>query len=287
MTNLTYILNLDPNKLENMELAWDYKNGFIINTQNGEVVGEILYIDPTTGFENQLEDEIKFSHYNFMLTKIRLTSAQRLAWRRAWLYLKSHGYDIDPVLLAKIIRRIYESKRGASPNAKIASATALSLRISGYTMNIKQVCQEFELDDKECNEVFEIIRELVKDGMPLPAENRYIKIMNMIQQFPDKEVATVAMRLLKYAKIDGRSSASVVATLVYIADLLLNRDITMKSIAEFYKISEASIRNNYKGKIMPVSVTLTKANVAEAIYIPKKICKDLEDFKLSPKVVCV
>ena len=279
---------LDPNKLENknIELVWDYKNGCIINAITGEVVGEIMVADYTMGFEDQHEEEVN-RHYSLMIPRVRLTNAQRSAWRRAWLYLKSHGYDIDPVLLAKIIRRIYESKRGASPNAKIASATALSLRINGYSVDIKQICKEFELGDKECNEVFEVIRELIKDGMPLPAENRYIKIMNMIQQFPDKEVASVAMRLLKYAKIDGRSSASVVATLVYVAGLLLNRDITMESVAEFYKVSEASIRNNYKGKIMPISVTLTKANVAEAIYIPKKICKDLEDFTLSPKVVCV
>lgn len=278
-----YILNQKPNA---DELAWDYKNGFIINTQNGEVVGEILYIDPTTGFENQLEDKIKFSHYNFMLTKIRLTSAQRLAWRRAWLYLKSHGYDIDPVLLAKIIRQIYESKRGASLNAKIASATALSLRISGYTMDIKQVCQEFELNEKECNQVHEVLKEVFKDGVHIPAENRYLKILDMIQQHPDKEVASVAMRLLMRAKIDGKSRASVASTLIYVAGLLLDKDVTMKSVAEFYGVSDASIRNN-KEKILPITVKLTKANAVEAIYIPKKICKDLEDFKLSPKVVCV
>jgi len=279
---------LDPNKLENknIELVWDYKNGCIINVITGEVVGEIMVADYTMGFEDQHEEEGVNRHYSLMIPRVRLTNAQRSAWRRAWLYLKSHGYDIDPVLLAKIIRRIYESKRGASPNAKIASATALSLRINGYSVDIKQICKEFELGDKECNEVFEVIRELIKDGMPLPAENRYIKIMNMIQQFPDKEVASVAMRLLKYAKIDGKPIASIASTLIYIAGLLIDKNITMKSIAELYKVSDASIRNN-KEKILPITIKLSKAKVVEAIYIPKKICKDLEDFTLSPKVVCV
>jgi len=270
-----------------MDLVWDYKNGFIINTQNGEVVGEILYIDPTTGFENQLEDKIKFSHYSLMIPRVRLTRAQRLAWRRAWLYLKSHGYDIDPVLLAKIIRQIYESKRGASPNAKIASAAALSLRISGYTVDIKQICKEFELDEEECRQVYDVLREVFKDGVPLPAENRYMKILNLVNQFPDKEVAAVAMRLLRYAKIDGRSSASVVATLVYVAGLLLGKDVTMKMVAEFYNVNEVSIRNNYRGKVLPISVSQTRAGVVTEIRIPDKICRDLEDFKLSPKVACV
>ena len=287
MTNLSYALYLDPDKLENKSLVWDYRNGYVIDADSGEVIGEIMVADRSMSFENDLEDEERFVHYKVLRSYIDLTIHQRHTWGKVWSYLRSRNYDVDPVLLAKIVKQIYKSKRSASPDVKVVSATILSLRMSGYNVDIKQVCQEFELNEEECNQVYEVLREVFKDGMSIPAENRYTKILSLIDQYPDKEVTSLAVRLLKYAKIDGKSSASVASTLIYIAGLLIDKNITMKSVAEFYKVSEASIRNNYKGRLLPITVRLTNANVAEVIYVPKKICRDLEDFKLSSKVICV
>jgi transcription initiation factor TFIIIB Brf1 subunit/transcription initiation factor TFIIB len=283
---LSYIY-LDPDKLEEIELVWDYKNGYIIDADSGEVVGEIMVADPTMSFENELEDELKFNHYKVLRQYVDLTPNQRRTWGKAWLYIKSRGYNVDPYILAKIVKQIYESKRKASPKTKTASATILALRISGYSINIEQICRELELDEKECNQVYDVLREMRKDGVPIPTENRYAKILNLVNQFPDKEVTTVAQKLLKYAKIDGKPSTSVASTLIYVASLLLGKDITMKRVAEFYNVSEVSIRNNYKGKVLPISVTQTRAGVVTEIRIPSSICRELEDFRLSPKVICI
>jgi len=287
LSNLSYIYN--PHSIKpDTELVWDYKNGYIIDADSGEVVGEIMVADPTMSFENELEDELKFNHYEILRQYVDLTPNQRRTWGKAWLYIKSHGYDVDPYILAKIVKQIYESKRSASPKTKTVSATILALRISGYSTNIEQICRELELDEEECRQVYDVLREVYKDGVPIPTENRYIKISSLIQRFPDKEVATVAQKLLKYAKIDGKPSTSVASTLIYVASLLLSKpDITMKRVAEFYNVNEVSIRNNYRGKVLPISVTQTRAGVVTEIRIPNKICRDLENFRLSPKVVCI
>lgn len=286
MTNLSYIYNPHLLKPES-ELVWDYRNGYIIDSATGEVVGEILYADHTMGFENSLENEERFVHYNVLRSYIDLTSYQRRVWGYAWEYIKSRGYDVDPYVLAKVVRLVYGVKANAPVDAKAVATIVVALRMHGYSIDVEKVCQENGLSREECGKVFEILRELIKSGVRIPAENRYEKIMNLIQQFPDKEVASLAVRLLKYAKIDGKPTTSVVATLIYVAGLLLDKGITMKDLAKLYEVSEVRIRNNYKGKILPIMVRLTNANVAEAIYVPKKICKDLEDFKLSQKVVCV
>ena len=286
MSDLSYIYS--PHSIKpDTELVWDYKNGYIIDADSGEVVGEIMVADPTMSFENELEDELKFNHYKVLRQYVDLTPNQRRTWGKAWLYIKSRGYDVDPYILAKIVKQIYESKRNASPKTKTVSATILALRISGYSINIEQICRELEVDEKECNQVYNVLREVYKDGVPIPTENRYAKILNLVNQFPDKEVTTVAQKLLKYAKIDGKPSTSVASTLIYIAGLLLGKDITMKRVAEFYNVSEISIRNNYKGKVLPITVTQTRAGVVTEIRIPSSICRELEDFRLSPKVICI
>jgi transcription initiation factor TFIIIB Brf1 subunit/transcription initiation factor TFIIB len=127
---------------------------------------------------------------------------------------------------------------------------------------------------------------MFKEGIAIPAENRYAKILKMVEQFPDREVATVAQRLLRYAKIDGKASTSVASTLVYIAGLLLGKQgTTMQRVAQFYGVSEASIRNNYR-RILPITVVQNKAKLVSEIRVPKKMCRELKEFQLSQKVVC-
>jgi transcription initiation factor TFIIIB Brf1 subunit/transcription initiation factor TFIIB len=273
----------NPDKYEN--LVWDYKTGTIIDAETGEIVGEILYTDAVMGFRD-IDKEEGFEHYAVLRQRVWLTDDQKRVWGKAWRYIVTSGLDVDPYLLARVVKHVFGANSKAPTAVKVAVAVVVALRMSGKPADVRGICRDLELEPKRCDKVFEVIRVMFKEGIAIPAENRYAKILKMVEQFPDKEVVAVAQRLLRHAKIDGKPSASIASTLIYIAGLLIDKNITMKSIAELYKVSDASIRNN-KEKILPITIKLSKANVVEAIYIPKKICKDLEDFTLSPKVVCV
>jgi transcription initiation factor TFIIIB Brf1 subunit/transcription initiation factor TFIIB len=279
---------IDPNKYEgkNLEnLVWDYKSGTIIDATSGEVVGEILYADSTMGFRNLDKEEESFEHYGVLRQRIRLTSNQKRVWGEAWMHIVTSGLDVDPYLLARVVRRVFSASNKAPTAVKVAVAVVVALRMSGKPADVREVCRDLELEEK-CDMVYAVIMEMFREGVTIPAENRYAKVLKMIEQFPDREVAMVAQRLLKYAKIDGKASTSVASTLVYIAGLLLGKQgATMQRAAQFYSVSKASIRNNYR-RILPITVVQNKAKLVSEIRVPKKMCRELEEFQLSPKVVC-
>ena len=276
---------IDLDKYENENLVWDYKTGTIIDAETGEVVGEILYADAVMGFRSLGKEEEDFEHYAVLRQRVWLTSSQRSVWGKAWMYIVSREPGVDPYLLARVVRHVFGANSKAPTAVKVAVAIVVALRMSGKPADIREVCRDLELENK-CDMVYAVIREMFKEGITIPSENRYAKILKMVELFPDREVAAVAQRLLKYAKIDGRASASVASTLVYIAGLLLGRQGTsMQRVAQFYGVSDASIRNNYR-RILPITVVQNKAKLVSEIRVPKKVCRELKEFQLSQKVVC-
>jgi hypothetical protein len=263
--------------------VWDHRTGTIIDAETGEVVGEILYADAVMGFRNT-DSEEGFEHYAVLRQRVRLTRKQRGVWGRAWTYIVSREPGADPHLLARVVRHVFGASSRVPTAVKVAAAVVAALRMSGKPADIREVCRDLELENR-CDMVYAAIREMFKEGVAIPPENRYAKILKMVEQFPDKEVAAVAQRLLKYAKIDGRASASVASTLVYIAGLLLGRQVTMHGVAQFYGVSEASIRNNYR-RVLPITVVLDKRCLVSEVRVPKKMCRELKEFQLSQKVVC-
>jgi transcription initiation factor TFIIIB Brf1 subunit/transcription initiation factor TFIIB len=275
---------IDPDKYSD-NLVWDYKSGTIIDADSGEVVGEILCTDTVMGFRNLGKEEESFEHYAVLRQRIWLTSNQRSVWGKAWMYIVPREPDADPYLLASIVRHVFGANSRVPTAVKVAVAIVVALRMSGKPADVREICRDLELENK-CDMVYAVIRELFKEGIAIPSENRYAKVLKMIERFPDREVAMVAQRLLRYAKIDGKASASVASTLVYIAGLLLGKQgTTMQRVAEFYNVSEASIRNNYR-RILPITVVRGKAMVVSEIRVPKKMCRELKEFQLSQKVVC-
>jgi transcription initiation factor TFIIIB Brf1 subunit/transcription initiation factor TFIIB len=277
---------IDPDKYENENLVWDYKTGAIIDADSGEVVGEILYADSTMGFRSLGKEEEDFEHYAVLRQRVWLTSNQRSVWGKAWMYIVSRDPDADPYLLARVVRHVFSANSKAPTAVKVAVAVAVALRMSGKPADIRgEICRDLELENK-CDMVYAVIREMFKEGIAIPSENRYTKVLKMIDQFSDRDVVAVANRLLKYAKMDGKASATVASTLVYIAGLLLGKqDTTMRRVAEFYNVSEASIRNNYR-RILPITVVQNKAKLVSEIRVPKKMCRELKEFQLTQKVVC-
>jgi len=196
------------NSVENMHyniektcenLVWDYKSGTIIDADSGEVVGEILYADATMGF--RLVSEESFEHYGVLRQKIWLTRCQRRVWGKAWMHIAASGLDVDPYLLARVVRHVFGASRKAPTAVKVAATIAVTLRMSGKPADIGEICRGLGLEPERCGMVYAVIRELFREGIAVPAGNRYAKILKMIEQFPDREVATVATRLLRYAKI--------------------------------------------------------------------------------------
>jgi transcription initiation factor TFIIIB Brf1 subunit/transcription initiation factor TFIIB len=285
MTHL-FTLEKDVEKDED-RLVWDYKNGFIIDVDTGEVVGQIFDTYPSMGFRANIDEKQRFIHYKVVgFRRKNLKRAQRYVWWCAWRYLLSSNIAMDPVSLARIVKMVFKAFRTLHPSVKAVATVFIAMRLSGHSPVLQNICRDFGIDSM-CFKVYDVLRELHRIGISIPLENRSAKISALIEQFPDREVATVALRLLRFARADGKASTSVASTLLYIAGLLLNRlDVTMNRIAEFYKVSIASIRNNYKGKILPIRITLDKASVAVEIHIPRKLCEELKDYSLSPKVIC-
>jgi len=274
----------NPDKYEN--LVWDYKTGAIIDAETGEIVGEILYTDAVMGFRD-IDKEEGFEHYAVLRQRVWLTDDQKRVWGKAWRYIVTSGLDVDPYLLARVVKHVFGANSKAPTAVKVAVAVVVALRMSGKPADVRGICRDLELEPKRCDKVFEVIRVMFKEGIAIPAENRYAKILKMVEQFPDKEVVAVAQRLLRHAKIDGKTSASVASTLVYISGLLLDKQgTTMQRVAQFYGVSDASIRNNYR-RILPITVVQNEAKLVSEIRVPKKVCRELKEFQLSQKVVCI
>ena len=271
------------------EPIYDYKNGFVVNAVNGEVVGEIYEATPVDGFERGGHDLSERIHYEKWFEP--LPKDMWFVFKNAALYLKNaRGVAIDERLLVKLSREAWLQVHGwfrAENRQRIAAAAAvyMYMRLLGLYTDLKEVCRGLGLGLVERSEASKVAVRLSKQFKA----DRAKVIASLINMYPDPLLRAVALALLRYAKIDGRQSKSVAAALIYIASLTTGREVTQREVAGFYGIAMPSITRLSSSKpVVDIKIVRTKAMVPVEIAVPKEICREVEKFaSLSEKVVCI
>jgi len=280
-----------------MELIYDYKNGYVIDGETGEVVDEIYVADPADGFrKSSLESYGERIHYAKMIS---IPDDRRA--REIYIYCRKilstlNITAVNSDALNKIIRSVLDIYRRYFSNIyvdAVAAAAAYLYMKSVYEkiIPVEDLC----IYISNCKHAkFLILR--ASESIKI---DRYNIVAMEILSFSSKtkpEVISTAMALLRHARIDGKKARTAAAVILYIASILLDkdgRDISQNMIAEHFNISTNSL--HYRSlekyieglKIYRYSIT-APGGAVEKVEIPSHICRDIERIaKLSNKVVCI
>jgi hypothetical protein len=266
------------------QLVWDWKNGFVINASTGEVVDQIYVLSEASGFNVRDFDKLcEFEHYYPLLGKpVPLSKGLRRVYGKAKEFIESLGIHVDPLLLIRIILSAHEHSRYI--NDLLPAVIHTYLRISGKFIDVSEICKHLNIDDDTCSHAYNIVLKLTS----LYKYDRKSTIAQLISKYSNPVVVSIAMLLLKHARIDGTSSKCVAASLVWLSSQIAGEEASQKSIANLYNMHPFYIPVTITRILNSVKVKKTKAGVVERIILPIKLCEEISKIaKLSTKVACV
>jgi len=276
-----------------MELIYDYKNGFVIDSETGEVVDQIYVASPTDGMaRSSSSDIVDRYHYEGV---IRVPNNKYV--RKAYIFCRKllSAFALQDVVsneeLNKTIEYVLDVYRRYAMNIKIDAAAAAAvylytMKFLGKAIDIDEICQYIE---SPCKTVRYIILRISRD---IKIDRRNIIALEILSFTRHPEIVSVAMALLRHAKTDGKRSKTVAAALLYTAAIILDkdgRDISQNTIAEHFNISFIAMRKPVLESILPVKIyRFGQGGAVDRIEVPSSICVDIERIaKLSSKVVCI
>jgi len=270
-------------------LVYDYKNGQVIDARSGEVVDTIYTATPEDGFERGGHDLPERVHYEKWFEP--LPKDVWFVFKSAVLYLKNaRGAAIDEKLLVKLSREAWLQVHGlfrSGEKQRIAAAAAsyVYLKLAGLYTDLEEVCRGLWLGALECSAASRAALRLSTQFKP----DRVKTIANLINRHPNPVLRAAALVLLKHARIDGKSSRAVAATLLYLAGIITGNEVPQREAAEFFGAHEVAIRLSLaKPSIINIKITKSRAGVPLVAEVPNEICREIEKFaSLSEKVVCV
>jgi hypothetical protein len=111
-----------------------------------------------------------------------------------------------------------------------------------------------------------------------------------VLSYPDAEVAKVALTLLKYTRTSGYGINSLAAALIYVASLLLGREVYIhgeNGVARYFGAVPASVSLVVRHRMPFVRIRRTASGAVEAVELAKEVCREVERIaRLSGKAVC-
>jgi hypothetical protein len=265
------------------QLVWDWKNGFVINASTGEVVDQIYVLSEASGFNVRDFDKLcEFEHYYPLLGKpVPLSKGLRRVYGKAKEFIESLGIHVDPLLLIRIIRTACEYSRYV--DVLLPAVTHIYLRISGKFMDISEICKQFKIDDDTCSHASNLTLKLTA----VFKSDRKATITQLISKYSNPTVTSIALILLKHAKIDGISSKIIAASLVWLSSQIVGEEAYQKTVAKLYNVHPFYVPVGVTKMFSNIIIEKSKAGVVMKIYLPKKLCEEISKItQFSPKVTC-
>lgn len=264
-------------------LVWDYKNGFIVNSETGEVVDQIYVLSETSGFSVRGADKyFEFSHFYPLLGKpVQLSRGLRRVYGKARGFIESLGARVDPLLLIRIILAAHEHSRYV--NDLLPAVAHIYLKMCGKFIDVSEICKQFNIDDGTCGRAGNIVFKL----SAIYKSDRKSTVAQLISKYSSPLAASVAMVLLPRAKIGGISSKCAAASLVWLASQAVGEEASQKSVANFYGVHPSRIPAGVRKIFNNVNIEKSRAGVVTRIVLPRRLCEEISKIaELSAKVAC-
>jgi hypothetical protein len=264
-------------------LVWDYRNGYVVNAQTGEVVDQIYVHDEVAGFNvRDTGKYFEFSHFYPLLGRpVPLSRGLRRVYGKAKEFIESLGVHVDPLLLIRIILTAHEHSRYI--NDLLPAVIHIYLRLSGKFIEVSEICKHFNIDSDSCNHANNIVLKL----SAMFKYDRKTTIVQLIDKYSNSVVATVAKILLSQAKIDGISSKIIAASLIWLSSQIVGEEAYQKTVAKLYNVHPFYVPVGVTKMFSDIVIEKSKAGVVMKIYLPKKLCEEISKIAtLSPKVTC-
>jgi len=299
-----------------LSLVWDYKNGFVVDAETGEVVDTIYVASPVDGLEGDEREERE--HYALLkqarfeavdvvaeqIRKLKLTPT----WRETYAYMKLHSDDrksekkllevfrlalafltkfrsiseAEKDLVERIARDAFSLCSGCRVKLRaVAFATAY---VAGKLLKValprNDMAKFFGLGAVDVDRALWLARELSVKYKCDRVGVVVSEIEKAASELGYPELGAVAKVLLSRCRdvLSGKSSKSMAAALLYIASTLLDKPVYVPRIARAVGVSDHNTRLLAKAiaNHLGVEIKRSRAGAVASIAAPAELCREIE-----------
>ena len=299
-----------------MSLVWDYKNGFVVDAETGEVVDTIYVASPVDGLEGDEREERE--HYALLkqarfeavdvvaeqIRKLKLTPT----WRETYAYMKLHSDDrksekkllevfrlalafltkfrsiseAEKDLVERIARDAFSLCTGC--RVKLHAVAFATSYVAGKLLKIalprNDMAKFFGLGAVDVDRALWLARELSAKYKCDRVGVVVSEIEKAASELGYPELGAVAKVLLSRCRdvLSGKSSKSMAAALLYIASTLLDKPVYVPRIARAVGVSDHNTRLLAKAiaNHLGVEIKRSRAGAVASIAAPAELCREIE-----------
>jgi transcription initiation factor TFIIB len=261
-------------------VVFDYKNGYVVCADTGEVVDTIIDFRPGRRRRDRLPDrpgekiDLWFPDSN-MATDIGWSGDERTVKRLRKLNKRTRFGEREKKFLeaiymlmrfantlnlpnkvfeeaAMILRRGVENRIIPITNISmchIATAIIVACRAGGVPITARDVADIANCSENDVINMVKTVSDALNiRAMHTPPEELAQKLASELNM--SAKAVSKAIDVIKRARdaglVDGKHPAVVAATAVYVAGILTDEYVTQKNLAKIANVSEVSIRHYYK-----------------------------------------